>query len=69
MKIGKREINIVSKVLGLNSVIKCGSVSYSVSKISNKEITITDSKNSKTVFSLADFLENLRLGSMTVDKV
>ena len=57
------------KVLGLQSVIRFGTVRYTISKITNKDVTITDSKNSNTVYSLADFLENLNLRSMVVEKV
>ena len=58
------------KVLGLNSVVKFGSMKYKVSKISNKEITILDlGKNTPTIFRLSDFLENLNLGSMSVEKI
>jgi hypothetical protein len=55
------------KILGLKSVIKCGSVHYVVEQITRKGVTL--SGKTKTVFALSDILENLKLKTMVVEKV
>jgi hypothetical protein len=55
------------KVLGLKSIVKIGSSKYLVEKIEKKGITLVN--KGPTLFALSDILENLKLGTMTVEKV
>lgn len=58
------------KVLGLKSVVSIGNSSFLVRKLSKNEISLESLKDRKiTKFGLSDILENLRLGTLKVERV